>query len=156
MRHIRLLLPGLAPMRSASRISALALGAALVLALGAGSVRAEKPTTSPAYFNGDIVYVIPGVSRNVVDVTNPAIATKVANPLYVDGAEGVDHVLGEAIPGMAGYNPWWNVILVIDPDTGELVDEEFTSEAEILAAASLGLVELVDPGILVLCQVVRK
>ncbi len=42
-------------MHSASRISAIALGAALVLTLYASIARADKPTTIPAWFNDRIV-----------------------------------------------------------------------------------------------------
>ncbi len=40
---------------------------------------------------------MPGVSSNVVGVTHPAIAAKVANPLCVVAGQGVNQILGVAI-----------------------------------------------------------
>ena len=144
-------------MKSASRISAIALCAALVLALYASTARADAPPTIPAWFNNSIVYIIPGVSPNVVGVTNPTIAAKVANPLYVvAGSQSVNHVLGVAIPGVAGYNPYWDLVFVTVLDGRNLVTHPFTSEAGILMAWANGEVSLDDSGFILLCQVVRK
>ena len=70
-------------MRLAIRIYTIVLAAAIFVAVCAYPVRADAPTTIPAWFNGSLVCVIPGVSANVVGIANPAIAAKVANPLYV-------------------------------------------------------------------------
>ena len=144
-------------MHSASRISAIALGAALVLALFASIARADAPTTIPAWWNNEIVTIIPGVSNNVVGITSPTIAAKVANPLYVVAdSQVVNHVLGVAIPGVAGYHPYWDLVFVTVLDGRNLVTDPFTSEAEILAAWANGEVSLDDSGFILLCQVIRK
>ncbi len=141
-------------MRIANRISAIILGAALVLTLGVNSVRADKPTRIPVWFDGEVVYVIPAVSGNVAGVTNHAIASHVANPIYVFGTQ--NHVLGTAIPGVAGYNPWWSVVLVTVLDDRNLFTDPFTSEGEVLEAYANGEVDLNDTGFILLCQVVSR
>ena len=136
-------------MRSGIRIPAIALGAALVLALGAGVVRADRPTL-PAWFNGEEVRVMP------VPEAQPAIPPQVANPLYVFGG-AQNHVLGSGIPGVAGYNPWWSVVVVTVLDDRNLSTDPFTSEEEILEAWARGdEVALTDTGFILLCQVVAK
>jgi hypothetical protein len=150
-------------MRTAGLIPAIAL--ALGLGLCANSVRAGQPTRIPAYYNGQIDYVIPGVSTNVLGVQSTAIATRVANPIYVilpvseENAQPIDHVLGVADPGVAGYNPYWDVIYVTVLDGRDLTnpDNQFTSEDQILlAAADPTKVKLTDTGFILLCQVVSK
>ena len=150
--------------RIAARIPAIALGLALALGVCANSVRAGQPTTIPAYYNGGITQIIPGVNGNVVGIDHGAIATQVANPIYVvlpvsdQNAQQIDHVLGVSEPGVAGYNPHWDVIYVTVLDGRDLTTNPFTSEAEILAAANASnpTVALQDTGVIVLCQVVSK
>lgn len=141
-------------MKVANRTSALIMGAALLLTIGVDCVRAAKPTTIPTWFNGEIVYVIPAVSENVLGVTNHAIASRVANPLYV--ITGQDHVLGVAIPGVAGYNPYWDVVVVSVLNGRNVSTDPFTSEDEILEAYLHGEVDLNDTGFILLCQVVSR
>ena len=143
-------------MRSANRRWVITLGAALVLTICVNSVRAAKPTTIPAWFDDEIVSVIPGVSSNVVGVTNHAIASKAANPLYVVGGQDVDHILGVAIPGAAGYNPFWDIVIVTVLDGRDVSTDPFTSEEEILDAYANGEVDLTDTGFILLCQVISK
>ena len=50
--------------------SAVALGAALGMTIGAGSARAGQPHLIPAWYDDQIEHVIPGVSANVVGVQN--------------------------------------------------------------------------------------
>ena len=149
-------------MRVVNRLLAVALGLVLVLGVCVASVRAGKPTTIPAWYNGLTVYIIPGVSSNVVGVNKPAITTKVANPLYVilpasdQDAQQVDHVLGVAIPGVSGYNPYWDIVYVTVNGDRNLTTDPFTSEDEILQAAQAGDVSLDDTGFILICQVVSK
>ena len=89
-------------------------------------------------------------------VTNHAIATKVANPLYVVAGQEVDHILGVAAPGVAGYNPYWDIVMVTVLNGRDLTTDPFTSEEEILAAAEAGEVALDDTGFILLCQVVSR
>ncbi len=142
-------------MRLANRISAITLSAALVLVICVNSVRAGKPSVIPTWYNGEIVHIIPGVSAHVVGVDHQAIASKAANPIYVViDQPSPDHVLGVAIPGVAGYNPYWDVIYVTVNTDRDLTTDPFTSEDEILAAAATGDVTLNDTGFILLCQVV--
>ena len=143
-------------MKVVNRISAIALGLALVLTICANSVRAGAPTRIPAWFNDAIVSIIPGVSGNVVGVTKDAIATHVANPLYVVAGQQVDHILGVAAPGVAGYNPYWDIVIVTVLNGRNLATDPFTSEDEILEAAAIGDVTLNDTGFILLCQVVSS
>jgi hypothetical protein len=132
----------------------------LTLSLGVGSLHAAKPPQIPAWYNGQIEHVIPGVSANVVGVDHPGVAAHAANPIYVvlpvssQDAQQVDHVLGVAIPGVAGYNPYWDVVLVTVTNGRDLTKHPFTSEQEILAAYLNGEVDLNDTGIILLCQVI--
>ncbi len=142
-------------MRIAKRILFIILGAA-VIAICVNSVRAGKPTEIPAWFNDEIMSIIPGVSSNVVGVTNHTIATNVANPLYFVPGQEVDHILGVAAPGVAGYNPYWDIVIVTVLNGRDLTTDPFTSEDEILAAAEAGDVELDDTGFILLCQVVSR
>lgn len=133
---------------------------ALTLTFCVSSVDAAKPPQIPAWYNGQIEHVIPGVSGNVVGVNNAAIATHVANPIYVvlpvsdQDAQQVDHVLGVAVPGVAGYNPYWDVVLVTVKNGRDLTTHPFTSEQEILTAYLNGEVDLNDTGFILLCQVI--
>jgi len=132
----------------------------LILTLCVNSVRATQPQQIPAWYDGQIEHVIPGVSHNVVGVNHPAIAARVANPIYVvlpvsaQNAQPVDHVLGVAIPGVAGYNPYWDVVLVTVKNGRDLTTNPFTSEDEILTAYLNGNVDLNDTGFILLCQVI--
>jgi hypothetical protein len=148
--------------RFASLRTAIILGAALVMSALVSSVRAGQPQLIPAYYDDQIEHVIPGVSGNVVGVNNTAIATRVANPIYVvlpvsdQDAQQVDHVLGVAIPGVAGYNPYWDVVYVTVLNGRDLTTNPFTSESEILTAYLNGEVDLNDTGFILLCQVISK
>ncbi|HEV2294717.1 MAG TPA: hypothetical protein VGR35_12760 [Tepidisphaeraceae bacterium] len=141
-------------MKFAKRTSFAIVTAALVLTLGVNSARADKPTTIPVWFDGETVLVIPAVSQNVVGVTNHAIVNQVANPLYVFGPQ--NHVLGTAIPGVPGYNPWWAVVVVTVLDDRDVTTDPFTSEEEILEAYANGEVDLLETDFVLLCQVVRR
>lgn len=150
--------------RIARCIPAIALGLALALEACINPVRAGQPTTIPAYYNGAIAQIIPGVSDNVVGVDHNGIVNHTANPIYVvlpvsdQDAQQINHVLGVAEPGVSGYNPYWDVIYVTVLDGRDLTTNPFTSEAEILAAAdsSNPTVSLQDTGFILLCQVVSE
>jgi len=143
-------------MKLVKRMSAIILGAALVMVSSANSLRAGKPQTIPVWFDDAIVYAVPGNNDNVVGITNQAIANKVANPLYVVAGQEVSHVFGEAIPGVKGYNPHWDVITVTVNNGRNVIADPFTSEDEILEAADNGEVTLTDTGFILLCQVIGK
>ncbi len=134
----------------------------LILTLCVNSVHANQPQPIPAWYNDQIEHIIPGVSGNVVGVNHTAIATRVANPIYVvlpvsnQDAQQVDHVLGVALPGVAGYNPYWDVVYVTVKDGRDLTTNPFTSENEILTAYLNGEVALNDTGFILLCQVIPQ
>ncbi len=134
----------------------------LILTLCINSVHASQPQPIPAWYNDQIKHIIPGVSTNVVGVGSTAIATKVANPIYVvlpvsaRDAQQVDHVLGVAIPGVAGYNPYWDVVYVTVLDGRDLTTNPFKSEDEILTAFLNHTVDLTDTGFILLCQVIPQ
>ncbi len=134
----------------------------LSLTLCVNSVHANQPAQIPAWYNDQIEHIIPGVSGNVVGVNHTAIATQVANPIYVvlpvssQDAQQVDHVLGVAMPGVAGYNPYWDVVYVTVKDGRDLTTNPFTSENEILTAYLNGEVDLNDTGFILLCQVIPQ
>jgi hypothetical protein len=114
---------------------------------------AQKPPCIPALFNGSTVHFTV-VSDNVVGVQKKGIA-KTAIPLYSFGEPGSQpqpDVLS-AVPGMKGYNPWWEVVAVVPLDGRDLTINPYTSEAEILAAAKAGTVMLINTGFYFLCQV---
>jgi hypothetical protein len=132
----------------------------LILTISVNSVRAGQPPLIPAWYAGQIEHVIPGVSANVVGVDHTAIATHVANPIYVvvpvsnQDVQQVDHILGVAIPGVAGYNPYWDVVYVTVKNGRDLTTNPFTSENAILTAYLNGEVDLNDTGFILLCQVI--
>jgi hypothetical protein len=147
-------------MRFANRIVATTLAAALVLSLCVNSVHAGKskhpsaPPPIPALYNGEIFDIVPGNNDNVVGIDNEAIATTVANPLYVVDGQEVSHVLSIGLG--AGYNPYWDIVLVTVLNGRDLSTDPFLSEAEILDAAANGEVALDDTGFILLCQVVGR
>jgi hypothetical protein len=134
----------------------------LILTLCVSFVRADQPPQIPAWYDGQIEHVIPGVSPNVVGVNHTAIATHVANPIYVvlpvspQDTQEVNHVLGVAMPGVRGYNPYWDVVLVTVTNGRNLATNPFTSEQEILTAYLNNEVDLNDTGIILLCQVMTN
>jgi hypothetical protein len=138
-------------MHVANRRWAIALGAALVLAVWVHSVCAAKPPRIPALYNGQLVYITV-VNPNVVGVDKPAIK-EVAELIYF--VDGQPHVLS-TIPGVPGYNPYWDIITVTVLNGRDVTTDPFLSEDEILAAYLLGDVDLSDTDIVLLCQVISK
>lgn len=111
---------------------------------------AVKPPDIPAWYNGQIVHFTV-VSDNVVGTpeNRPAI------PLYSFGEPGNQPQFDvlSAIPGVNGYNPWWEVFAVVVLDGRDVTTNPFTSESELLAAAAAGDVLIIDTDFIFLCQV---
>ena len=115
---------------------------------------AEKPERIPAYHDGDIVEFV-AVSENVIDVVHKGVAKSAAADLYAFGfpPDQPQFDVIDSIPGDSEYNPWWHVTLVVVLDGRDVTTNPFTSEQDILDAASAGHVALVDTGVYFLCQV---
>lgn len=128
-----------------------ALATALVLMPAALS--AEKPPLIPAWQDGEIVFFT--VVNANVDGRNEPQSDQVAIPFYAFGPPGAAPQLEvlSSTPGLAGYNPWWHVFVVIPLDGRDLSTNPFTSEDEILEAEAMGDVLIVDTGFVFLCQV---
>lgn len=133
------------------RRSAIFLGAALVLTVWIGSVRADKPTRVPALYNG-LPVSLAIVNDNVVGVEREAIES-IAEPLYA--IAGQPHVIS-TMPGQAGYNPYWYIYAVDVLNGRDVSTDPFLSEDEILEALVNGEVSLIDTDFVLLCQVISR
>jgi hypothetical protein len=133
----------------------------LVLTLCVNSARAEQPPLIPSYYDGQPVYVTV-VNPNVVGITQGAVAS-VADPIYFfpsdpdnpTGAQLQPHVI-PTIPGVAGYNPHWEVNLVFVLNDRDLSTDPFLSEDAVKDAQAKGEVMVIPTGIIVLCQVISR
>ena len=94
------------------------------------------------------------VNSKVVGITEGAVAS-VADPIYFFGPDGnaQPHVI-PTIPGVAGYNPHWQVIFVTVLNSRDLSTAPFLSEDEVLDAEANGEVMVTPTPIIVLCQVI--
>lgn len=133
----------------------------LALMLCVNSVRAKQPPQIPAFYDGQLV-TITVVNQNVVGITRGSVAS-VADPIYFfpvssndpTGAQLQPHVI-PTIPGVAGYNPHWEVNLVFVLNNRDLSSNPILSETELLEAEANGEVMVIPTGIIVLCQVISK
>lgn len=133
----------------------------LVLTLCVSSARADKPPLIPAYYDGQPVFVTV-VNQNVVGITHGNVPN-IADPIYFfpsdandpTGAQLQPHVI-PTIPGVAGYNPHWDVNLVFVLNGRDLSTDPVLSAAEVLQAEANGEVVVIPTGIIVLCQVISK
>lgn len=113
---------------------------------------ADKPPEIPAWHDGGIVFFT-AVNENV-DGPNAPHSAEPAIPFYVFPPElGFQLEVLAGAPEHAGYNPWWEVFVVIVTDGRDVTTDPFTSEAEILEAVDLGNAFLVPTGFVFLCQV---
>ncbi|MCI0403462.1 MAG: hypothetical protein L0212_08065 [Acidobacteria bacterium] len=126
--------------------------AALCAALLPNNAFAAKPPRIPAWHNGNVVFFT--VVNENVDGINAPHSDGVAIPFYA--VIGPQFEVLSAVPGHAGYNPWWHVFLVIILDGRDVSTDPFTSEQEILNAAADGDVLLIDTEFVFLCQVLEK
>ncbi|MGI8978126.1 MAG: hypothetical protein ACR2FY_02760 [Pirellulaceae bacterium] len=133
------------------RRSAIFLGAALVLTVWIGSVRADKPTRIPAFYDGRLVSLAI-VNDNVVGVEREAIEG-IAEPLYA--IAGQPHVIS-TMPGQPGYNPYWDIYVVVVLDGRNVSTDPFLSEEEILDAEDAGEIKIIRLDLILLCQVISK
>jgi hypothetical protein len=144
----------------------------LVLALGlimvAGVASADKPdetgvlTANGWYEEEEIYYILGGVEEGVTQ--------RGENDLYLIGGDRAFQAnVAEFIPGEAGYSPHWNVNVVYTAEDVTLADilaspyvsahypeALFDDVEDILEAEEMGLVEIVTPGVVVLCPVISE
>jgi hypothetical protein len=136
----------------------------LGLMLCVNSVRAQPlfpppPPLIPAFYDTNLV-TITVVNTNVLGITHGKVA-RVADPIYffpVDpndptGKQFQPHVI-PTIPGVAGYNPHWDVIVVTVLNGRNLSQNPFTSADKVWEAYQNGEVDLTDLHVIVLCQVI--
>ena len=140
-------------MKIARKITAPIVLASLILLALPSHVRADKPPSIPAWYNGNVV-IFTVVSDNVVGVDHNGVRKR-AIPLYSFGPPGFQPQFDvlSAVPGVPRYNPWWEVKVVIPLDGRNVSTNPYTSEAEILAARGLGKVLIIDIEFFFLCQV---
>ncbi len=126
-----------------------------ILALG-DIARAEKPPRIPAFHDGELV-VFTTVNDNVVGIDQGSVLEQTTNPLYAFGPPGDQPQIDvlSVIPGEPGYNPHWEVFIVIPLDGRDVSSDPFTSELEILVAEAAGRVLVVDTNFVFLCQVLE-
>ena len=140
-------------MKTVKRSLVLVVLASLTLLALPGRVSADKPPSIPAWYNGNVV-IFTVVSDNVVGVDNPGMRHH-AIPLYAFGLPGFQPQFDvlSAVPGVPGYNPWWEVKVVVVLDGRNVSINPYRSEAEILAARAAGRVLIIDIEFFFLCQV---
>lgn len=142
------------------------LFAALVLTLtiSAGAVLAQGgATTANGWYEGEeIYYILGGVEEGVT--------ARGHNDLFLIGGDRMYQAnVAEFIPGEPGYSPHWNVNVVHTADGVTLDDilaspyvSEHYPEAlfddveDILNAWLEGYVDVVTPGVVVLCPVISE
>lgn len=131
-----------------------ALLSVLAMMVPARTTSAAKPPCIPAWNNGSIVHFT--VTNRIIDENGkPGNTEGVAIPFYAFGPPMIApqfEVLSK-IPGQRGYNPFWEVIVVIVLDGRNVSTNPFRSEAEILTARDAGRVLLIDTDFAFLCQV---
>lgn len=121
-------------------------------------------TTVNGWYEGEEIYYI---DRGVEE----GVTARGENDIYVIGnvPRGLQPQVVEFIPGEPGYSPHWNVNLVntaAGVTVQDIVDAGYASShypavlfddlADILAAESDGLVEIIKPGVVVNCPIISK
>jgi len=137
----------------------------LVLALGlivAAPTSAGATTANGWYEGEEIYYILGGVEEGVTE--------RGKNDLYLIGGDRMYQAnVAEFIPGEPGYSPHWNVNVVHTAEgvtLDDIVNSPYVSvhypEAlfddveDILDALDAGLVEIVHPGVVVLCPIISE
>jgi hypothetical protein len=137
----------------------------LVLALGliVTAPTSAGATTANGWYEGEeIYYILGGVEEGVTQ--------RGENDLYLIGGDRAYQAnVAEFIPGEPGYSPHWNVNVVntapgntlsdilASPYVSEHYPEALFDDVEdILGAEAAGLVEIVHPGVVVLCPIISE
>jgi hypothetical protein len=119
-------------------------------------------TTTNGWYEGEEIYYILRGKENVT--------SRGENDLYLIGDNRKYQAnVAEFIPGEAGYSPHWNVNIVNTAEGVTLADilassfasdhypEALFDDAEdILGAQAAGLVDIVQPGVVVLCPIISE
>ena len=140
-------------------VSVFILALVTVIPASAGAV-----TANGWYEGEEIYYLLLGVEDGVTQRGN--------NDLYIIGGDRMYQAnVAEFIPGEAGYTPHWNVNVVHTAPGKTLSDilassyasERYATEGvlfddaeDILGAQAAGLVEIVHPGVVVLCPIISE
>jgi len=140
----------------------LALSLVLIWALPVSAQKGQVETNNGWYEGEEIYYIDHGPEQ---------FTSQGENDIYVigDTPRGLQPQVVEFIPGESGYSPHWNVNLVHTAE-GKTVqdivnagyasslypDVLFDDVADILAAEGAGLVEIVVPGVVVLCPIISE
>ena len=133
------------------------LSLVFVLPASAGAI-----TANGWYEGEEIYYILGGVEEGVTK--------RGGNDLYLIGGDRKFQAnVAEFIPGEAGYTPHWNVNIVSTAPGVTLADilaSPFASEhypealfddvEDILGAEAAGLVDIVTPGVVVLCPIISE
>lgn len=122
-------------------------------------------TTTNGWYEGEEIYYIEGGIEN-------GVTEKGGNQIYFIGGNRVHQANTVLrIPGERGYSPHWNVNVVHTADgvtVQNIINYGFASAhfgeegvlfddvEDILNAADAGLVEIVQPGIVVLCPIISE
>jgi hypothetical protein len=120
-------------------------------------------TTNNGWYNGEQIYYIDrGVEKK-------AERQHVSDIFLIGGNRVYQANVVETIPGVPGYSPHWDVVMVhtaeevivqdiidagLASDDFEWTGVLFDNVDDILAAESMGLVTLDEPGVIVLCPIV--
>jgi len=119
-------------------------------------------TANGWYEEEEIYYILSGVEAGVTE--------RGENDLYLIGGDRAYQAnVAEFIPGEAGYTPHWNVNVVHTAPGITLADivaspyvsahypeALFDDVADILGAASAGLITIDRPGVVVLCPIISE
>ena len=135
----------------------------LALSLIAAAPTSAGATTANGWYEGEeIYYILGGVEEGVTQ--------RGENDLYLIGGDRVYQAnVAEFIPGEAGYTPHWNVNVVHTAEDVSLADilaspyvsshypeALFDDVEDILGAEAAGLVDIVHPGVVVLCPIISE
>ncbi len=148
------------------RFSVLAavLAALTTIALAASSQAFANPPDRPTiWVDGERYNAVvplsphgPVVFRNVPDAAAPSVANlETTDDLYVVTSNAVTPLVSDAAPGDRDYNGGRWLPHMVEP-TGPGPVPELTSEEEIMAAYTAGLVTISAPGDVFLCPVTSK
>ena len=122
----------------------------------------QGATTANGWYEGEeIYYILGGVEEGVT--------SRGENDLYLIGGDRAYQAnVAEFIPGEPGYSPHWNVHIVhtaegytlndilASPYASSHSEALFDDVEDILGAEAAGLIEIEQPGVVVLCPIISE